>query len=546
MVTKTLVRRNLYADSVALMQLSRTLTALPGVEDAAAVMSTPANRELLQQAGLLPQAADPGELGGPNDLLLVIRASSDADIEAALQAAEEGLTRRSGEAMDAVTQQRPRSPEQAARQQPSLNLAFISVPGAYAAVEALQALRAGLHVMLFSDNVPLEQEVALKTLAAERGLLLMGPDCGTAIINGIGLGFANAVPRGHMGIVSASGTGLQQVACLIAHAGFGISQAIGTGGRDLSQPVGGRTMLAGLDLLQRDPETSIIVLLSKPPAPEIARHVVEQAARGSKPTIIAFLGSHLASSANAHASIRSDHTSSAGQLPGHLYLTNTLSGAARLAVQLASGKALLPASERGPLLQAEESLPDDLRTAAQAAKAALNAEQRYVRGLFSGGTLCDEAMLVLSQRLGPIFSNIPLRPEWALANPHQSQGHSAIDLGSDEFTVGRPHPMIDSRLRLHRLAQEARDPTTAVILLDIVLGYGAHPDPAAEIAPALAQARDAAAQAGRSLACVVSLCGTAQDPQGFSRQREALQQAGALVITENALAAQVAAEIARH
>ncbi|HEY7125821.1 MAG TPA: acyl-CoA synthetase FdrA [Ktedonobacterales bacterium] len=520
MITKTLVRRNLYADSVALMQLSRALTALPEVEDAAAVMSTAANRELLQQAGLLGADADPGEFGGPNDLLIIIRAATDAAIEAALLAAEQGLSHRAGGETGTVAQQRPRSLEQAARQQPALNLALISVPGAYAAVEAHQALLAGLHVLLFSDNVSLEQEVALKMLAAERGLLLMGPDCGTAIINGIGLGFANAVPRGSIGIASASGTGLQQVSCLIAHAGLGISQAIGTGGRDLSQAVGGRTMLAGLDLLQQDPETSVIILLSKPPAPEIAQRVLERAAQGSKPTVVAFLGSHL--------------DRSVGPSAAHLHLANTLSSAARLAVQLAGGRVVLE----------NESLTEEIRAAAQAAKAALSPEQRYVRGLFSGGTLCDEAMLVLSQRLGPIASNIPLRPEWALTNPNQSQGHTAIDLGSDEFTVGRPHPMIDAGLRLRRLAQEARDPTTAVLLLDIVLGYGAHPDPAAEIAPAIQEARKEAAQAGRNLACIVSLCGTEQDPQSLSRQREELQRAGALVFTENALAAQVAAESA--
>jgi FdrA protein len=535
MITKTLVRRNLYADSVALMQLSRTLTALPGVEDAAAVMSTEANRELLQQAGLLSSSADLKELGGPNDLLIVIRATSDTAIEEALQVAEQGLSRRSGGNPATPAQQYPRSLEQAARQQPALNLALISVPGAYAAVEAQQALQAGLHVLLFSDNVSLEQEVALKTLAAERGLLLMGPDCGTAIINGIGLGFANAIPRGSIGLVSASGTGLQQVSCLIANAGLGVSQAIGTGGRDLSHAVGGRTMLAGLELLQRDPETSVIVLLSKPPAPEVARRVVKQAAQGSKPTIVAFLGSHLVSSAN-------DHANSIEHSAGHLRFTTTLSDAARLAVQLASDG--VPRSSGANMLRADEQLPDELRAAAQTARAALGSEQRYVRGLFSGGTLCDEAMLVLSRQLGPISSNIPLRPEWALANSHQSQGHTAIDLGSDEFTVGRPHSMIDAGLRLRRLAQEARDPTTAVILVDIVLGYGTHPDPAAEFAPAIKQARATAAQAGRNLACVVSLCGTEQDPQGLSRQCEALQQVGALVCTDNALAAQVAAAIA--
>jgi FdrA protein len=411
--------------------------------------------------------------------------------------------------------------EQALFQQPALNLALISVPGAYAAIEARQALLAGLHVLLFSDNVSLEQEIALKTLAAKRGLLMMGPDCGTAIINGVGLGFANAVPRGPIGIVSASGTGLQQIACLIADYGLGISQAIGTGGRDLCEAVGGRSMLAGLDALQQDPTTRVIILLSKPPAPVVAERILAAAARGTKPTVIAFLGTHLSNNPLPAAN--------------HLSFAPTLNDAARLAVRLAGGEA--PPSG--------DALPNETIAAIQSARNALHPGQRYVRGLFAGGTLCDEAMMVLSERLGPVYSNIPLRPDWRLSQARTSQEHTAIDFGSDEFTIGRPHPMIDAGLRLRRLAQEANDPTTAAILLDIVLGYGAHADPASEFAPAIEQARATAAATGRALACIISLCGTEQDPQRRSTQQEALQAAGALVFTDNALAARAAAEIVR-
>jgi FdrA protein len=520
MVTQLLVRRNVYYDSVALMTLSRSLTALPGIEDAAAVMSTPMNQTLLKQAGLLPASAPDTEIGGPNDVLIIVRATSQETAAAALQTAERGLQASRSSETDPQAQQQPVTLEQAIQCQPLLNLAFISVPGAYAAIEARQALLAGLHVLLFSDNVSLEQEIALKTLANERRLLLMGPDCGTAIINGVGLGFANVVPRGPIGIVSASGTGLQQVTCLITEYGSGISQAIGTGGRDLSQAVGGRTMLAGLGLLQRDPDTRVIVLLSKPPAPEVARRVIESAAQGTKPTIIAFLG---AAPGNADALGAT-----------HLHFARTLSDAARLAAALAG--------EHGIPLPGDP-MPPEAQSASQQARAALKPEQRFVRGIFSGGTLCDENMTLLSARLGPVYSNIPLRPDWRLADAKTSQDHTAIDFGSDEFTVGRPHPMIDSGLRLRRLAQEAADPTTAVILLDIVLGYGAHADPASEFAPAIEAARASAAREGRSLSCIVSLCGTEQDPQGLAYQRDMLTGAGALVFTENALAAQVAAAI---
>ena len=519
MVTRVLVRRNFYCDSVALMTLSRSLTSLPGVEDAAAVMSTEMNQTLLKQAGLLPD--DPSaDIGGPNDLLIIVRSASEEAATTAISAAESSLDARRSREVGAQAEQRPVSLEQAIQRQPTLNLALISVPGAYAAIEARQALLAGLHVLLFSDNVSLEQEIALKTLAGERRLLLMGPDCGTAIINGVGLGFANVVPRGPIGLVSASGTGLQQVTCLIAEYGSGVSQALGTGGRDLSQAVGGRTMLAGLELLQQDPATQVIVLLSKPPAPEVARRVIARAAQGTKPTVIAFLGA------------TPDDADALGT--AHLSFARTLSDAARLAVQLAGKQgAPLPG----------DPLPDDALHAIQQTRAALKPEQRYVRGIFSGGTLCDEAMALLSARVGPIYSNIPLRPDWRLKDTRTSQEHTAIDFGSDEFTIGRPHPMIDGGLRLRRLAQEAQDPTTAVILLDIVLGYGAHADPASEFAPAIEHARAAAAQDGRALACIVSLCGSEQDPQGLAYQRDLLGQAGALVFTENALAAQVAAEI---
>ncbi len=518
MVTRLLVRPNFYCDSVALMTLARALTSLPGVEDAAAVMSTEMNQTLLRQAGLLTEESASAETGGQNDLLIVVRAESAEAADTAMQTAEDRLQARANNQAATQAQQRPTSLEQAVQQHPTINLALISTPGAYAAVEARQALLAGLHVFLFSDNVSLEQEITLKRLAVEHGLLLMGPDCGTAILNGIGLGFANVVPRGPVGIVSASGTGLQQVSSLVAGYGAGISQAIGTGGRDLSQAVGGRMMLAGLDLLQQDPDTRVIVLLSKPPAPEVAQRILAAAAQGTKPTVITFLGADPATN---------DHP-----LASHIQPARTLSDAARLAVRLAGGQAPPPG----------DALPDETLAALQPAKKALKPGQRHVRGLFSGGSLCDEAMLLLSARLGPIYSNIPLRPDWRLADARISQAHTAIDFGSDEFTIGRPHPMIDAGLRLRRLAQEAQDPTTAVILLDIVLGYASHPDPASEFAPAIARARTAAAE-GRALTCIISLCGTEQDPQGLSAQRDQLRQAGALVFTENALAARAAAEI---
>jgi len=345
------------------------------------------------------------------------------------------------------------------------NLAVISVAGEHACLEAEQALRHGLHVFLFSDNVPVEQEQRLKALAVSKGLLFMGPDCGTAIINGVGLGFSNFVQRCSIGIVGASCTGMQQIICLIAAAGMGISQAIGTGGRDLSEAIGGVMMHRGLELLAHDKQTEVIVLVSKPPAERVAREILA-AAQINKPVVVVFLGAEPERFADVAENV---------------HIVRTLTECAEAAVSLAGGD-----STRVP---GKDTLNNyDLA----AARAKLAPSQRYIRALYSGGTLCDEAMLLLSEQLGPIASNIPLHPEEALVTGETFRGHTALDLGSDEFTRGRPHPMIDPTLSLQYLTLAAEDPETAVILLDIVLGFCAQQHPAAVYAPAIALAREKA------------------------------------------------------
>jgi FdrA protein len=547
MPTRARLRRNTYYDSITLMALAQALKELPGVEDAGVVMATELNCELLRNAGLLPEAflAKQETPPGPADLLIAVRATDAVCAEAALASAEQRLA---APALGAWSRERSpagswvelaptratsgipaRSLELALRRDPDANLAVISVAGEHAWLEAEQALRRGLHVFLFSDNVPIEREQALKALAAQRGLLLMGPDCGTAIIAGVGLGFANVVPRGPIGIVGASGTGIQQLTCLIAAAGLGISQAIGIGGRDLTAAIGGIMTRRGLEVLANDPQTQVIILVSKPPSERVAREILAQPSppdplanragpgelsRGEtagKPVIAVFPGADPGRFAGVAGSVR---------------LARTLTEAAALAVSLASGD-----PERVPGWDMVRKGDERTRP---------TASQRYVRALYSGGTLCDEAMRLLSERLGPIASNIPLQPEWALAPGETFRGHTALDLGADEFTRGRPHPMIDPSLRLQYLARAAADAATGVILLDIVLGFGAHLDPAAVYAPAIAQARATAAAAGRTLPVVVALCGTEGDPQGLSAQRAALEAAGARVFASNAAAATIA------
>ncbi len=507
---------NFYRDSVSLMQLSGTLGKLPGVEQVSVIMATPANLGLLREAGLLKDDLE----ASPNDLLVAVQAKSAAALAGAIAEAERMLREepRTASGDGASVQMTPRSFEMAIAQGPDgappATLALISTPGDYAAAEAMKALRLGLNVMLFSDNVSVEDEIALKTLARERGLLVMGPDCGTAIINGVPLAFANVVRRGVIGCVGASGTGLQQVTCLVDRQGLGISQAIGTGGHDLHASVGGITMLAGIEALGRDPQTKVIVLISKPPAAEVARRVLAAASKVGKPVVVNFVGA--------------DPKSIAGP---NLHPVRTLEDAALAAVALAKGR---KSAARRPAVKVPPWR--------------LAAGQRYVRGLYSGGTFCYEASLLLGEALGAalgaVQSNAPVRSSEAIKDPWRSKCHTVIDLGDDIFTRGRPHPMIDHRLRNERILKEAADPEVAVILLDVVLGHGAHADPAAEMAPVIAAARSRAAKKKRRIAFVGFVCGTNADPQGLARQESALQAAGMLLATSNAQAVMLAAGIA--
>jgi FdrA protein len=492
-VTIAEIRSGAYYDSVLLMQLQRSLSGLTGVLDAGVVMGTGANKEILVQTGLLTVEADAATA---DDLVIVVRAEDRDAAEAALAQVDDLLSRR--HAAPAL-HYRPQSLEAAAAMRPEAQWVLVSVPGRYAAGVARQALRLEKHVFLYSDNVSLEDEVALKRMAGERGLLVMGPDCGTAIVQGVGLGFANQVRRGAIGLVAASGTGLQQVSCRIHQLGGGVSHALGTGGRDLSDAVGAITARQGLDLLNRDPETQVIVLISKPPSPQVVSELLAVARTMTKPVVLDLIG----------------YAKPLRQVE-NLYFAATFDETAARAVDLAS----IQQASRTP---EQEPVPLDRFAPGQ----------RYLRGLFSGGTLAYEALLLLQDYVPAVYSNVPLDKKHRLANSLVSEGHTILDLGEDEFTVGRLHPMMDNDLRIRRLEQETGDSEVAVILIDMVLGHGAHPDPAAELAPAVAAARTEAADAGRYLEVVVVVAGTDQDLQGLSSQVERLEAAGARVETSN-------------
>jgi succinyl-CoA synthetase alpha subunit len=509
-MVKTSIKVSQYFDSVSLMLAARELAKLPGVQDAAIVMATEANKGILREAGMLTPEA---EAASSNDLVIAVKAAegeSGEMLEHALVEAEQLLLKKQSSSEGEAY--RPKTIRGSIRSHTDSNVAVISVAGRYAAEEAWEALYGGLHVLLFSDNVSLEDEIALKRYAVEHGMLLMGPGAGTAIINGVALGFANALPAGPVGIVSAAGTGLQEVSTLLAKFGVGISQGIGTGGRDLKREVGGLMMLAGLEALQADPATQVILLVSKPPASSVAQKVLSQVAQSEKPSVVCLLGGEPVEMI----------------LPQH-QSARTLEEAARKAAELAGSHVNLAdvKAEQTELFTSE-------------ARKRLVKGQRYLRGLFSGGTLCYESQVIWGDLLSePVFSNAPLVEANKMVDSNRSQGHCAVDLGEEEFTVGRPHPMIDNDLRIRRLLQEAQDPSVAVIVLDVVLGYGAHPDPAGELAPAVLKARKVAEEAGRRLFFVASITGTEEDPQRLSRQRAALDQAGVVVMQSNAAAARL-------
>ncbi|MDV3221453.1 DUF1116 domain-containing protein, partial [Intrasporangium sp.] len=485
------IRTGAYYDSVSLMQVSQTVAAATGVEAAQVAMATELNLDVIRSMGFdVPDT-------GPNDLVIAIRGDEEG-IAAGKAALDEALARLRSAATQSGGFGEAPAPRTlgAAVLRAGANLALVSVPGPHATTEALDAIDAGVSVMVFSDNVPVEDEVRLKERAARQGVLVMGPDCGTAMVGGVALGFANVVRPGSVGIVAASGTGAQQVMSLLDAAGVGVSHVLGVGGRDLSAAVAGRSTKQALAALAADPDTETIIVVSKPPAAEVLSDIESYAAGLATPVHWATLG---AGKPDLTAAVESVLASLGRQVEW-------------------------PSWEVGQPAATGTSL----------------------RGLFCGGTLADEAMLVAGEELGDIRSNTPLRPDLALGPDLRDPGHVVIDFGDDSMTQGRPHPMIDPSLRLERIAAEAADPTCGVLLLDLVLGHAAHPDPAPELAEAIRAARARAESDGRTLPVVISLTGTEGDPQGLSRSATALRDAGATVYLSNAAATRHAVELLGH
>lgn len=486
MKVKASILKGKYLDSVKLMLISKELRSLNGIEDAVVIMATQENREILKSTNMLVPEIESAQ---ETDIVAVVKADDQQSADEAIQKAENLVSSPTPKTEQDKGNRKALTIDKAILKLNGADLCLISVAGKYAAAEADKALNLGLHVMLFSDNVSLEDELALKTKAVEKGLLMMGPDCGTAIINGTPLAFANHIPHGKIGIVSASGTGLQETSATIANLGGGISQAFGTGGRDGMKEIGGLMLYGCLEYLINDPETEVIVLMGKTPAPDVLSKLWKLLSQTAKPVIINFLKPM--------------------EIPSQSNLQYTISLAetaqlACLATGIQTDPHQLTHNHPQPKLRA-----------------------KYLRGLYSGGTLCAEGIQVYKAMFGhEPYSNVGSDENHKLEDGWNTLEDSLIDLGSDEFTVGRPHPMIDYSLRLQKIAQEAANRDVGIILLDVVLGYGAHPDPASELVPALEKL-------AKEIVVICHVLATEGDPQDREKQIGKLQQAGAIVFTSH-------------
>lgn len=495
MSVKALIKKNTYLDSITLMSISNEANQIEGVKQAMIGMGTEMNKEVIRNVGMDTKDIEEAKTG---DLMIVIETDGEKDISQTLEQVEQLLTKKDKKQSESETIYH--TIHEAATELEKANIAVISVSGEFAAREARKALDENLHVMLFSDNVSIEDEISLKNIAHNKGLLMMGPDCGTAIINNIGLCFANNVRLGNIGIVGASGTGSQEMSVRIHEFGKGISQLIGTGGRDLSDEVGGIMMIDSLHALEADPKTDVIVLVSKPPAKRTEEKVLAVVKELSKPVVIWFLGGNEKAITNANAHY------------------------AKYSKEAAIQAVLLAGAKEDELNKRALNLP-----LIKEVQEKLTAEQKYIRGLFTGGTLCDEAMFAAMEKYPNVYSNIHPNPEFHLEDINVSKEHTFIDFGSDEFTQGRAHPMIDPSTRIDRFLQEASDPEVGVILLDFVLGYGAHEDPVGAMLPAIFEAKDLAEKEGRHLEILGYVLGTELDEQNLELQIQKLEEAGVTI-----------------
>ncbi len=506
---KVEIRKGAYYDSVTLMLISKEIKKLEGVESALIGMGTDLNKELAKNLNISNEEI---ENCGVNDLFISVL--GNVEIEDVSKLVDELLSKKKSSSVDDY---KPVSLESAISIQRDSNLAIISVAGCYAAEETEKCLRKGLNVLLFSDNISVEDERRLKEMARERNLLVMGPDCGTAIINNVPLAFANKVRKGNIGIVGASGTGIQEVTVLIHKLGAGVSQVIGTGGRDLKVSIGGITMLQGIDALKYDEDTKVIVLISKPPEKSVMEKVLEAARDTGKPTVVCFIGGN-------EKEIKGEN----------IEFTASLEEAAKKSVSLLKNVNDVEL----------ECINKEVNEAIiEKCKKNIKPSQKYLRGLFTGGTLAYEVMNYMEQQGFEINSNIATKKEYELKNPNISVGNTVIDFGDDYFTSGRPHPMIDPSIRAERIEKELQDEEVAVVVMDFVLGYGSNEDPVGETIPSILKAKEVAALKGNTVLFIAYVCGTDDDPNDYRGSIKRLRDLDVVVVESNYKAAKLCEKI---
>jgi len=501
-----IVLRNLFRDSIQLMRLSEDVKKFDGVDDAVVAMGTDTNRRLLQDLGLLGK-----ESGGAadGDLMISVRMAEGVDADD-LMARVQKLVMSPPAASRGEKKLVFHSVRTATEHLGKANLAIISLPGGQAFEPTMELLKNDLNVHLFSDHVPVEQEIRLKSYATSHGLLVLGPGAGTSIIGGVGLGFANSVRKGNVGIVASAGTGIQEVSTMLDGIGLGVSAALGVGGTDLSEEVGGVMTKACLTLLERDVKTKIIMIVAKTPKEKVIQDVMAHVAEATtKPVVACFLGLNLPF--NDDSRVRH---------------AKTLHSAVSQVATIEGGDALNRC--RATLGLNFESLSEASRKIASK----LSPGQEFVRGLYSGGTLAHETLLVFRELVGEPYSNTPLSSGFALDDPNRSKANSVVDLGDESFTEGRAHPMIDPTLRRLRITKESKDSAVAAIMLDIVLGYGSAPDPGGALLGAIEDAKRS-----REITFMAHICGTNSDPQPLQEQSEKLSRAGVMLFPSNAVLA---------
>ena len=493
---RTVVKKGSYHDSVVLMLLTNEVSAIEGVKKAQVMMATPANKDIFKQSGL-----DSEELqaASANDMVVVADVDDEALLDVIMDKTEEFLNRQSASA-GAKEKENAKTWDAALRELPDANLAVISIPGAYAALEADRVLDEGLSVFMFSDNVTIEDEKALKEKAHEKGLAVMGPDCGTGIIQSVPIAFTNKVSPGSIGIIGASGTGIQELTTIIDRLGEGVTNAIGIGGRDLNAAIGGITMMDMIDAMEDDESVKVLIIVSKPPAKEVRDKIAARLSDFSKPVVTLFVGEK----PTYHEE--------------NFYHTYTLDEAARLAVSLVRG-------EEVP--EAAADVDESLFFRAE--------EGKTIKAYYSGGTLANEAAMLIKDAFG---CEIP--PEDVEGYMLQLDGNVVVDLGDDAYTQGKPHPMIDPAKRIECMQDAVDDPTTGVILLDIMLGYGSHADMAGALLPSIQALQEKAAAQNRKVFFVATVCGTRSDYQGYDEAVKKLKDAGVIVCENNKLACRTA------